>query len=83
MYSSDLMMMMIIVNISLPQSTAEHKPLQSLAISLDLRLLASSYCQSSFANRHSTWPEGVLHYAYLDVVSTPELVYPSAYRFYG
>jgi hypothetical protein len=43
-------------------STAGHGPLQCLAISLDLRLLASSVCQPSCANRHSTWPEGVLHY---------------------
>jgi hypothetical protein len=43
-----LMMMMsqrifiIIIIISLSQSTAGHRPLQLLAISLDLRLLASS-----------------------------------------
>jgi hypothetical protein len=63
--------------------TVGHRPLQCLAISLDLRLLASSSCQPSCANRHSTWPEGVLHYVYLDAVSTPELVYPIGYRFYG
>jgi hypothetical protein len=56
------------------QSTAGHRPLQFLAISLDLRLLAFSYCQPSCANRHSTWPEGVLHYVFLDAVSTPELL---------
>jgi hypothetical protein len=72
-----------IIIISLSQSTAEHRPLQYLAISLDLRLLASSSCQPFCANRHSTWPKGVLHYVYLDAVSTPELVYPSGYRFYG
>jgi hypothetical protein len=55
---------------------AGHRSLQFLAISLDLRLLASSSCQSSCANRHYTWPEGVLHYVYL-AVSTPELVYSS------
>jgi hypothetical protein len=42
---------MAIIIISLPQSTAGHRPLQSLAISLDLRLLASSSCQLSCANR--------------------------------
>jgi hypothetical protein len=73
----------IIIIISLSQSTAGHRPLQLLAISLDLRLLASSFYQPSCANRHSTWPEGVLRYVYLDAVSTPELVYPSGYRFYG
>jgi hypothetical protein len=32
------------------------------------------HLQPSCANRHSTWPEAVLHYAYRDAV-TPELVY--------
>jgi hypothetical protein len=32
---------------------------------LDLRLFASSSYQPSCANRHSTWPEGVVHYVYL------------------
>jgi hypothetical protein len=73
----------IIIIISLLQSTVGHKPLQCLAISLDLRLLASSFCQPSYASLYSTWPEGVLHYVYLDAVSTPELVYPRGYRFYG
>jgi hypothetical protein len=41
------------------QSTAGHRPLQLLVISLDLRLLASSFCQPSCANPHSTWPGGV------------------------
>jgi hypothetical protein len=63
----------IIITIS-PQFTAGHRPLQYPAISLDLRLLASSSCQPSCANRHSTWPESVLHYVYLDAVSTPELI---------
>jgi hypothetical protein len=43
--------------------------------------LASRPAQT--ANRHSTRPEGVLHYVYLDAVSTPELIYPNGYRFYG
>jgi hypothetical protein len=72
-----------VIIVSPLQSTAGHRPLQLLAISLDLRLLASSSCQPSCANHHSTWPEGVLHYDYLDLVSTPELVYPSGCRFYG
>jgi hypothetical protein len=58
--------------ISLLQSTVGHRPLQLVAISLDLRLLASSSSQPSCAIRHSTWPEGVLHYVYQDVVSTLE-----------
>jgi hypothetical protein len=70
----------IIIIISLSQSTVGHRPLQYPAISLDLRQLASSSCQTFCANRHSTWP---LRYVYLDAVSTPELVYPSGYRFYG
>jgi hypothetical protein len=70
------------VMISPLQSTAGHKPLQFLAISLGLRLLASSSCQPSCINRHSTWPEGVLHYVYLDAVSTPEFGYPSG-KFYS
>jgi hypothetical protein len=64
----------VIIIISPLQSTAGHRPLQSHAISLDHRLLASSSCQPSCATRHSTWPEGVLHYVYLDAVFTPELV---------
>jgi hypothetical protein len=52
----------IIIIICPLQSTAGHRPLQFLAISLDLRLIASSSCQPFCANRHSTWPEGVLHY---------------------
>jgi hypothetical protein len=73
----------IIIIISLPQSTAGYRPLQCPTISLYLRLLASSSCQPSCANRHSTKPEGVLNYVYLDTVSTPELVYPIGCRFYG
>jgi hypothetical protein len=78
-----LSIIIIIIIISLPQSTAGHRPLQSLAISLDLLLLTSSSCQPSSANRYSTWSEGILHYVYLDAVSTPDIVYPSGYRFYG
>jgi hypothetical protein len=55
------------------QPTAGHRPLQLLAISLNLRLLASSSRQPSCANRHSIWPEGVLHYVYRDAISTLEL----------
>jgi hypothetical protein len=55
--------------------TGGHRPLQLLAITLDLRLLASSPCQPSCAIRHSTWSEGVLHYVYGDAASTSELVY--------
>jgi hypothetical protein len=66
--------------ISLLQSTV--RPLQYLAISLDLWLLASSSCLPSRASRHSTWPAGDLHNDYLDVVSTPELGCPSGYLFY-
>jgi hypothetical protein len=55
-----------IIIISPLQSTAGHRPLQFLAISLDLRLLASSSCQPLCPNRHSTWPGGVLHYVYRD-----------------
>jgi hypothetical protein len=54
----------VIIIISPPQSTAGHRPLQFLAIALDPRLLASSSCQPSFANRHFTWLEDVLHYVY-------------------
>jgi hypothetical protein len=60
----------IIIIISPPQSTAGHRPLQLLAISLDLRLLESSSRQPSCANRHSTWREGGLHYVYRDATST-------------
>jgi hypothetical protein len=74
---------LIIIIISPQQSTAGHGPLQFLAGSLDLRPLASSSCQPSCVNRHSTWTEGVLHYVYRDAVSTPQLVYPSGCRFYG
>jgi hypothetical protein len=49
--------------------TAILLPLQLLAISLDLRLLASSYRHPSCLNFHSTWP-GVLHYGYRLAVST-------------
>jgi hypothetical protein len=69
--------------ISPPQSTAGHRLLQLLALSFDLRLLASSSRQPSCANRHSTWPEGVLHYVNRDAVSTLELAYPNGSRFYG
>jgi hypothetical protein len=65
----------IIIIITLLQSTAGHRPLQLLAISLDLRLLASSSSQPFCANRHSTWPVVVLHYVYRDPVSNL-LVYP-------
>jgi hypothetical protein len=49
-----------------------NRPLYSLAMPLDSRLLASSFCQPFCANRRSTWPEGVLHYVYRDAVSTLE-----------
>jgi ABC-type polysaccharide transport system permease subunit len=45
---------LIIIIVSLLQSTAGHRPFLSFAISLDLRLLASSSCQQTCANRHST-----------------------------
>jgi hypothetical protein len=82
-YIQAISLSLYIIIISLLQSTAGHRPLQCLAISLDLRLFASSSCQPSCANRRSTWPEDVLHYVYLDAVSTSELVYPSGCRFYG
>jgi hypothetical protein len=49
---------------------------------LDIGLSISLSRQPSCANQ-STWLEGVLHYVYRDVVSTPELVYTSGCRFYG
>jgi hypothetical protein len=60
--------------ISLLQSVAGHRPLQFLAISLDPRLLAPNSCQPCCPNRHSTWPEDVLHYVYQDAVSTVDIV---------
>jgi hypothetical protein len=67
----------IIIIINSLQATAGHRLLQRFAVSLDLRLLASSCCQLFCANRPS-WPEGILHNIYRNAVSTPELVYPSA-----
>jgi hypothetical protein len=67
--------MIIIIIISPLKSTAGYRSLQLHAVSLDLLRLASSSCQPSCANRHSTWPEGVPHYVYHDAVSTPELLY--------
>jgi hypothetical protein len=66
------MLLYIIIIISSSQSTAGRRFLQSLAILLDLRLLASSSRQLSCANRHSTWPEGVLQYGL--GLSTPTVV---------
>jgi hypothetical protein len=57
-FPSELIMLHLSSSFSL-QSTAG-LPLQILAISLYLRLLASSFCQPFCAIRHSTWPEGVL-----------------------
>jgi hypothetical protein len=67
----------IIIIISPQQSTAGHRPLQLLAIWLDLQLLVSSSRQPSRANRHSTWPEGVLHYVCQDAVSTQNSFTPA------
>jgi hypothetical protein len=75
--------LLFIIIISPLQSTDGHRLLQLLNISLDLRLLASTSCQPSCANRHSTWPESVVHYVYWDAFSTPELIYPNGCRFYG
>jgi hypothetical protein len=72
----DLHQVFIIIIISPLQSTAAHKPLQFFAISLDPRLLASSSWQPSYANLHSTWPEGVLHY----VLSHDFNLYLSRYK---
>jgi hypothetical protein len=61
-------------------SSAHHGPLLDIGLSnfspsrSILGYLTSSSCQPSCANRHSTGPEGVLHYVYLDAVSTPELI---------
>jgi hypothetical protein len=74
--SSRIVLAGVIIIISLLQSTAGHRTLQCLAISLDLRILASISCQPSCANRHSTWPEGVLHYVY--AVSTPAVISSTA-----
>jgi hypothetical protein len=51
------------------------RPLQFFVISLVLQLPASSSCQPSCANRHSTWPEAVLQYVYLDTVSIILCIY--------
>jgi hypothetical protein len=77
---SNAVYIMIIIIISPLQFATGYRPLQLLAISLDPRLLASRSCQPSYVNRHSTWPESVLHYVYRNAVSTPELVYPSGCR---
>jgi hypothetical protein len=72
---------MAVIIISLSQSTARRRSLQLLDISLDLRLLASRSCQSFCANRHSTWPEDVLHYVYRDSLQssfTPTVVRSTA-----
>jgi hypothetical protein len=74
-----LCLLKIIIIINQLQSTDGHWPLQLLAISLDLGLLASNSYQPSCANLPLNWPEGILHY----IFSTPELVYPSGGRFYG
>jgi hypothetical protein len=63
-------------------SSAHHSPLLDIGLS-NLSPSRSILGHCACANRHSTWPEDVLHYVYLDAVSTPELVYPSGYRFYG
>jgi hypothetical protein len=81
--SSNITINKLIIIISLLQSTAGHRPLQFLAISFSLWLLASRPCQPSCANIHSIWPEGVIHYVYRDTVSTPELVYLCGCRIYG
>jgi hypothetical protein len=74
------------INLNASSSSAHYNPLLDIGfsnVSLDLRLLAFSYCQPSYANCHSTWPEGVLRYVYRDAVSTPELIYPGGCRFFG
>jgi hypothetical protein len=48
-----IIIIITITIISLSQSTAGHRPFQYPAISLDLRLLASSSCQPSCANPHT------------------------------
>ncbi|XP_064074806.1 dynein axonemal assembly factor 1 homolog [Vanessa tameamea] len=63
-------------------STGVRRPLQMHATVVFLRQLASSSCQPSCANRHSTVPEDVLHYVCRDAVSTLEHVFPNGYRFY-
>jgi hypothetical protein len=94
---ANVISLVYLIIIRLPQSSAGHKPTQSLAFSLDSR---SSSCQSSCKNRHSTWPEVRVVYTtipwgiglgeprgridiYRDAVSTLELVYLRGCRFYG
>jgi hypothetical protein len=78
---------LFIIIISQLQSIAGHRTIQLLAISLDLRLLASSSCQSSCANRHSAWPEGVLRRGLHSKTRLPlrlsvlRLIWPAHYHF--
>jgi hypothetical protein len=67
----------IIIIISPQKSTEEQKPLQLLAISLDLRLLASS------SRQQIVIPPGVIHHIFREAVFTPELIYPNGSQFYG
>jgi hypothetical protein len=68
--------------ISVSSSSAYHSPL------LDIGLSNLSPSRSIFGYSHpppASRPAQIVtpRYVYLDAVSTPELVYPSGYRFYG
>jgi hypothetical protein len=62
-----ILLIIIIIISPLQSPTSRH-----FARSSATRILL---CQPSCANRHSTWPEGILNYVYRDGVSTPELDY--------
>jgi hypothetical protein len=70
---------------SLSSSSVYHNPLMDIGLSKcsPSALILDFFCQLYCANRHSTWPEGFLHFVYRDAVSTQERVYRNSCGFYG
>lgn len=55
-----------VIIISLPYSTAGHKPLRLHSTRFDPWLLASSICKPTCANHHCKWPVIVLNWVAFD-----------------
>jgi hypothetical protein len=78
----------LLVHSSSSSSSAYDSPLLTKAPPISHHLIRSpatriQRLRAGLRKRHTTWPEGVVHYVYRDAVFTPELVYHKGSRFYG
>lgn len=72
----------IIIIVSLSQTTAGHRPIPMCAISQGPQLVPFICCQRPFADHLSIWPEDVLRYVYRVMASIQELASSVGCRFF-